>query len=405
MTAPLIIAAHGTRLAEGQQACRELVALVADMLPTVDVRGAYVELDEPTIADAVESALAADEKRAVVVPLMVGAGGHVLDDIPTAGEEGRRRVPGSHVSYSAHLGPEPAMRAAVLQRIDAVLGDWEPSEVGVVFLGRGCSVTEANADHARLTRQIGEEGGYGCCVSAFIQVVRPTLTDGLNQALAMGFTKIVVSPNFLFPGRLHRWAGREIDAWVAEHPGVDVRLADVIGPCEELASVVVERYRQAAVAEPGAGSPVYLAGLSLRGRRVVVVGAGVVATRRIERLLESGADVAVVAPEASELIASLSREGRLTWHQRGFVESDLADAWYVLAVTDRPEVNALVASAADAQHTFCVRGDDAFGGTAWTPASGTIDGLTVGVIGNRTPRRSAGARDAALAAVADFTKG
>ena len=49
----------------------------------------------------------------------------------------------------------------------------------------------------------------------------------------------------------------------------------------------------------GAGSPAYLVGLLLAGRRVVVVGAGRVAARRVPRLVEAGAVVEVIAPRCA----------------------------------------------------------------------------------------------------------
>ena len=71
----LVIAIHGTRSAEGQAVGRALTQRVAAMLSDVDVRDAYVELDTPTIADALASALETQpDRRAVVVPLMLGQG-------------------------------------------------------------------------------------------------------------------------------------------------------------------------------------------------------------------------------------------------------------------------------------------------------------------------------------------
>jgi uroporphyrin-III C-methyltransferase/precorrin-2 dehydrogenase/sirohydrochlorin ferrochelatase len=43
---------------------------------------------------------------------------------------------------------------------------------------------------------------------------------------------------------------------------------------------------------------------------------------------------------------------------------------------------------------FCVRSDDATAATAWTPAVGRYDGLTLAVLGRREPRRTAAVRDA-----------
>ncbi len=143
----------------------------------------------------------------------------------------------------------------------------------------------------------------------------------------------------------------------------------------------------------------YLAGLVLTGRRVVVVGGGHVAQRRVPALLATGADVHVVSPEVTPAIEGLASE--LTLVLRDFTETDLDGAWYVVAATDDPQVNARVAAAAEARHTFCVRADDALGGTAWTPAVGHHGTVTVGVLGNREPRKSAALRDDIVTALRD----
>ncbi|MDO5535475.1 MAG: CbiX/SirB N-terminal domain-containing protein [Propionibacteriaceae bacterium] len=398
MTSPLVIAVHGTRVAAGQAIGRAFVDRVRGLLPGVDVRDAYVELDTPTIDDAVvDAATAHPDAPCVVVPLMLGVGGHVREDIPHAIAEGRTRVPGATVVQTPHLGPDARLRAAVVERIGAVLGDGTPAETGVVFLGRGCSVTEANADHARLARVVGEEGGFGMTVPAYIQVVRPSLTDGLDQLYACGFRRLVVSLHYMFAGRLQEWAQDQAAAWAAQHPGATVRVTDVIGDCDALAQVVVDRYRAAAAG----GSPVYLAGLDLRGRRVLVAGAGRVVARRIPALLAAGADLEVVATQACPEIEAWAASGRLTLSVRAATAADVEGAWYVLAATDDPDANAQLAEASQAHGIFCVRADDAEGGTARTPASGTAHGLSIGVIGDRDPHLSARARDIALAAVSE----
>ncbi len=141
----------------------------------------------------------------------------------------------------------------------------------------------------------------------------------------------------------------------------------------------------------------YLVGLDLAGRRVVVVGGGSVAQRRITGLLAAGADVLVVAPAVTPAIESMV--GELTWTARGYRDGDLDGAWYALACTDAPEVNAAVAAGAENARIFCVRADDAPGGSAVTPAVGHHDGLTVGVLAGRRPRRSAAVRTALVEAL------
>ncbi|WP_299931609.1 uroporphyrinogen-III C-methyltransferase [uncultured Nocardioides sp.] len=149
----------------------------------------------------------------------------------------------------------------------------------------------------------------------------------------------------------------------------------------------------------GADPHPYLAGLVLTGRKVVVIGGGHVAQRRVSGLLGAGADVTVVSLEVTPALEGLA--GELTLVLREFTESDLDGAWYVVAATDDPAVNARVVAAADARHTFCVRADDALGGTAWTPAVGHHGSVSVGVLGNREPRKSAALRDDIVTALRD----
>jgi len=147
----------------------------------------------------------------------------------------------------------------------------------------------------------------------------------------------------------------------------------------------------------------YPAGLVLTGRKVVVVGGGNVAQRRVPALIAAGADVHVVSPEVTMALEGMAKE--LTHHARAFEPADLDGAWYVIAATDDGDVNASVAAAAEERHTFCVRSDDALGGSAWTPASGRHGSTTVAVLGNREPARSAALRDEIMNGLRDGTLG
>lgn len=143
----------------------------------------------------------------------------------------------------------------------------------------------------------------------------------------------------------------------------------------------------------------YPSGLRLSGRRVVVVGGGHVAQRRVPALLAAGADLVVVSPDVTPALEGLG--GEITWHRRGFRPDDLDDAWYAVVATDDPEVNAAAAAAAEERRVFCVRADHARGGTAWTPAVGRHGDTTVSVLGDREPRRSAILRDEIVTALRD----
>ncbi|WP_047871645.1 uroporphyrinogen-III C-methyltransferase [Nocardiopsis sp. RV163] len=152
----------------------------------------------------------------------------------------------------------------------------------------------------------------------------------------------------------------------------------------------------------------YLLGLRMLGRDVLVVGGGRVAQRRVPVLIESGARVTLVSPEASAALEDLASAGRLTWHRRPYAPGDVAGPgapahWLVHAATDDPAVNAAVAEEAENAHVWCVRADDRHASSAWTPASGSAAGVTVGVVASGDPRRSAGLRDAVVDGLADGT--
>jgi uroporphyrin-III C-methyltransferase/precorrin-2 dehydrogenase/sirohydrochlorin ferrochelatase len=150
-----------------------------------------------------------------------------------------------------------------------------------------------------------------------------------------------------------------------------------------------------------APAPPYPSALRLAGRRVVVVGGGSVAQRRVPALLASGADVVVVSPAVTPAVEGLAAAGEIEWVTRGFRPEDLDDAWYVIAATDDRSVNETVSEAAEERRIFCVRSDDATQASAWTPAVGRHAGVTVAVVGNREPRRSAALRDQIVDAIRD----
>jgi len=143
----------------------------------------------------------------------------------------------------------------------------------------------------------------------------------------------------------------------------------------------------------------YLVGLELRGRRVVLIGAGTVAQRRLGRLLAAGADVLVISPEATPAVQAMAQNGQLSWQRRPYAVGDLDGAWYALAATADPQVNAAVLAEAERRQVFCVRADDASLGSAATPATAEHDGLTLGVLAGGRPRRSAAVRTALLEAL------
>ncbi|MEC4017080.1 uroporphyrinogen-III C-methyltransferase [Streptomyces sp. H27-D2] len=147
----------------------------------------------------------------------------------------------------------------------------------------------------------------------------------------------------------------------------------------------------------------YPVGLRLSGRRVVVLGAGQVAQRRLPGLVAARADIVLVSPSATPSVEAMADAGEFRWERRAYREGDLEGAWYALIATDDPAANEAASAEGEARRIWCVRSDDAEAATAWTPATGRSEGVTVAVLTGRDPRRSAAVRDAVVEGLQDGT--
>jgi len=83
--------------------------------------------------------------------------------------------------------------------------------------------------------------------------------------------------------------------------------------------------------------------LDVTGRRCLVVGGGGVALRKVQGLVEDGADVTVVAPDVVEQLAGLASDGTIVLERRPYRSEDVAGAALVFAATDDTAVNRRVA--------------------------------------------------------------
>ncbi len=92
---------------------------------------------------------------------------------------------------------------------------------------------------------------------------------------------------------------------------------------------------------------------NIKGKKVVVIGGGNVAERKVQPLVAAGADVLLVSPELTEGIRRMASEGILTVKERGFEPDDLDDAWLVISATDDPDVQKEVVSETERRHIFC----------------------------------------------------
>jgi len=147
----------------------------------------------------------------------------------------------------------------------------------------------------------------------------------------------------------------------------------------------------------------YLMGLRLAGRRVLVVGGGAVAARRVPAMLAAGAAIELVSPQVSAALEDLASARKIHWTRRPYQPGDCKAAWLVCACTDDRAVNQAVAQEAEAERIWYVRADDRQESAAWTPAQGAAGDIRIGVL-TGDPRRSAAVRDALLKSAGSRTE-
>ena len=107
---------------------------------------------------------------------------------------------------------------------------------------------------------------------------------------------------------------------------------------------------------------------NLRDRAVIIVGGGEVAARKCRALLDTGARVTVVAPSLHADFFPWTEAGRAKYVAGNFADSQLDEAWLVIAATDDLAINRRIADAANSRRVFVNVVDDAELSTFHVPA-------------------------------------
>lgn len=240
---PLLLVGHGTVDATG---VAEFVAFtdrlrhrLAD--DRVDVDGGFIELARPTVHQAWSALTERGHRRLAAVPMVLVAAGHAKGDIPAALHREALRDPGSGYVLGRPLGPHPVLLDLLQRRIEAVA----EYPTAVLLVGRGSTDPDANAEVCKVARLLQEGRGYDFVEPAFVSLAGPDVAAGLGRCRALGAKRVVVAPYFLFDGVLPRRVTDQAMAFGREHPDVRVDVAGYLGDTDELAGLVVERYREA----------------------------------------------------------------------------------------------------------------------------------------------------------------
>ncbi len=102
--------------------------------------------------------------------------------------------------------------------------------------------------------------------------------------------------------------------------------------------------------------PIYL---NVCDRKCIVIGGGEVALRKVQILLEYGAEVDVISPELAPELIKLAQDNQISTFSREYKDGDLEKAFVVIAATDSDEINRQVAAEARRRSVLINVVDDA----------------------------------------------
>lgn len=217
MSRPVLLAvAHGSSHPRAAAAIGALAGQVRRLAPVIDIRTAFVQHGEPSLADG----LAAAGPDVVVVPLLLSTGYHLTTDIGQSMFGPRVTGP---------LGPDPLLCTALAARLTEA---GVPAGTPVVLAAAGSTdpvaAAQARSQADLLAGELGAE-----VVAAFAATGQPTVPQAVADLRARTGGPVAVATYLLAPGHFHaRLAGSGAD-WVSaplgDHPAV--------------AALVIDRYR------------------------------------------------------------------------------------------------------------------------------------------------------------------
>jgi sirohydrochlorin ferrochelatase len=113
----ILMMAHGSRIAEANDAAREVAAMVQEMTGFEIVEVSFREMHEPSIQQGIDACVARGAGRILLMPYFLFMGAHVLHDLPEEITEAKKRYPGLVMEMGRHLGAHRKLAEIEAERI------------------------------------------------------------------------------------------------------------------------------------------------------------------------------------------------------------------------------------------------------------------------------------------------
>ncbi|MCV7049471.1 sirohydrochlorin chelatase [Mycobacterium heidelbergense] len=228
----LVLTAHGSRDPRSAANARAVANRLARMRPGLDVRLAFLELNEPNFIDVLDQL--PNSRDAVVSPLLLASAYHACHDLPKqiarAGAHGIRQAD--------VLGEDERLVSVLRERLTEL--DVSPLDdgLGVMVVAVGSSNTAANARTAQVASTLAVGSRWAGATMAFATRHEASVAHAASRLRRRGARRIVIAPWFLAPGRI-------TDVMWTYAQDNRIPMASPLGPHRLVAETVLDRYDQA----------------------------------------------------------------------------------------------------------------------------------------------------------------
>ncbi len=123
MKTAILLMAHGSRIAEANDAVREIAAMVKEMTDYTIVEVSFREQHRPDIQEGIDACAARGAGRIVLMPYFLYMGAHVREDLPREMTAAKERYPGIEFIMGGHLGVHRKLAEVVVERIGETLAE------------------------------------------------------------------------------------------------------------------------------------------------------------------------------------------------------------------------------------------------------------------------------------------
>ena len=221
----VMVCGHGSRDVDAVREFEAVARGIRERLPQYDVESGFLEFATPIIRDGLDKLRDRGVTDVLAIPGMLFAAGHAKNDIPSVLNTYEARHPGIGIRYGRELAVDRKLIEAAGARIEEALaraGDRiARHDTLLMVVGRGASDPDANSNVAKIMRMLWEAFGFGWGETCYSGVTFPLVEPGLEQAVRLGFKRIVVFPYFLFTGVLVKRIYEHSDRVAARHPEVE----------------------------------------------------------------------------------------------------------------------------------------------------------------------------------------